>query len=408
MSKSSFFTGQPVFTQLLNLIPRTIVDRLSRVHGSNRYCKRFMAYDHLVSMLYAGYFQCTSLRELTTGMLASSSRLSHLRLKFPPRRSTLSDANQRRSADFFAALYHELYNYFFSPDSRSINSEDRLFIIDSTTIALFTDIMRAAGSKKANGRSKGGAKAHVLLDSENDVPAYVLITESKDNDQVFLKVAQVPAGTTVVMDRAYGNYKHFNQWTERGIKWVNRQRTCAHVEIKENIPVKESSKQQGILLDELVTLGTPGSSATPVVNARRVRYLDSKKDRKFYFITNDLVSEPEVIADIYRRRWQIELLFKRIKQRYPLKNFLGDNPNAIKIQIWAALLCDLLVKIIQKQVNKIKKRPWAYASISAMIKHHLMNYVSLKEFLLDPEKVIRNYKHPATEINLFNNPGAYS
>lgn len=408
MGKSSFFTGQPVFNQLLNLIPRATIDRLSRVHGANRYCKRFMAYDHLVSMLYAGYHQCTSLRELTTGLQANASKLSHLGLKTAPRRSTISDANKRRPADFFADLYHELYSTYFSPDSRSMKKEDSLYIIDSTTIALFTDIMKAAGCKKADGKSKGGAKAHVLLDAENDVPAYVLITESKDNDQVFLKVAQVPAGTTVVMDRAYCNYQHFNQWTQRDIKWVNRQRSVAHVRITASRPLTASSQQQGVLCDELVTLGTPGRTANPVVPARRVQYFDSQKDRKFYFITNDLDKEPEVIADIYRRRWQVELLFKRIKQRYPLRNFLGDNPNAIKIQIWAALLCDLLIKIVQNQVNKLKKRPWAYTSISAMIKHHLMNYISLKEFLLDPEKMMRNYVHPVDQIELFGNSGAYS
>lgn len=407
MGKSSFFTGQPVFSQLLDLIPRSIVDRLSRVHGGNRYCKRFMSYDHLVCMLYAVYTRTSSLRELTTGMLASSSRLNHLGLKFPPRRSTLADANHRRPAEMFGDLFHELYNYYFSPDSR-LTKEDRLFIIDSTTIALFTDIMKAAGCKKANGKSKGGAKAHVLLDAENDVPAYVLITESKDNDQIFLKVAQVPAGTTVVMDRAYQNYQQFNEWTERGIKWVNRQRTCARVEIKQITPVKEISRQKGILSDEIITMGTPGRSASPIVYARRVRYLDTEKDRKFYFVTNDLDSEPEVIADIYRRRWQIEMLFKRIKQNYPLKNFLGDSPNAIKIQIWAALLCDLLIRIIQKQVNKIKKKPWAYGSIASMIKHHMMNYIDLKNFLLDPEKAFRGYIHPTTQTNLFGDVGAYS
>jgi hypothetical protein len=407
MNKGTFFIGQPVFSQLLNLIPRSIVDRLSRIHKSNRYCKRFMAYDHVVSMLYAGFFQCTSLRELTTGLQASSSRLSHLGLKNPPRRSTLSDANQRRSSAFFADLYHELYIYYFSPDSRRGNQADQLFIIDSTTISLFTAIMQAAGDKKANGKNKGGAKAHMMVDAAHDIPAFITITESRENDLVFLKEVHVPDGAMVVMDKAYINYKQFNEWAKRGVKWVTRLRNGALVKPQQELPVIESSRQMGVISDELVLLGRPGDQRTPTVNARLIQYLDQEKGRQFSFITNDLSSEPEVIAGIYKRRWQIELLFKRIKQRYPLKYFLGDNPNAIKIQIWAALLCDLLVRIIQKQINKIKKRPWAYTSISAMIKHHLMNYINLKEFLLNPEKAFKNYIHPTPQLSLFFKPGAY-
>ena len=407
MDKVNFFTGQPVFSQLLNLIPRSIIDRLSRTHKSNRYCKRFMAYDHVVSMLYAGFFQCTSLRELITGLQASSSRLIHLGLKHPPRRSTLSDANQRRSSDFFGDLYHELYSLFFSPDSRGTNKEDRLFIIDSTTISLFTAIMQGAGDKRANGKNKGGAKAHMMVDAEHDIPAFISITESKENDLVFLKDVHVPDGATVVMDKAYINYKQFNEWTERCVRWVTRPRNGARIELQQELPVKESSRQIGVLSDQLVLLGGPGNERTPAVHARLIQYLDEEKGRQYSFITNDLTSDPEVIAGIYKRRWQIELLFKRIKQRYPLKYFLGDSPNAIKIQIWAALLCDLLVRIIQKQINKVKKRPWAYTSISAMIKHHLMNYISLKEFLMNPEKALRNYIHPTPQLTLFFKPGAY-
>ena len=135
-------------------------------------------------------------------------------------------------------------------------------------------------------------------------------------------------------------------------------------------------------------------------------FFDNDKQRSFSFVTNDMESEPEVIAQLYKQRWQIELLFKRIKQRYPLKYFLGDNPNAIKIQIWTALLCDLLVKVIQTQINKVKKKAWAYASISSMIKHHLMTYINLKAFLLNPEKSLKYYRPPTNQLDLFYR-GAY-
>ena len=122
---------------------------------------------------------------------------------------------------------------------------------------------------------------------------------------------------------------------------------------------------------------------------------------EFEFITNDFDSEALEISSIYKRRWQIEMLFKRIKQRYPLKYFLGDNPNAVKIQIWCALICDLLVKIIQKQVNAKKQRKWSYANLSGMIKHHLMTYVNLVPFLMEPDKTFKVYRPPEEQLALF-------
>lgn len=107
---------------------------------------------------------------------------------------------------------------------------------------------------------------------------------------------------------------------------------------------------------------------------------------------------PEQIAAIYKNRWQIELLFKRIKQRYPLRYFLGDNANAIQIQVWCMLICDLLVQTVLLQVNKAKKRIWSYANLAAMVKHHLMTYIALIPFLLDPEKSLLGYKPPELRI----------
>lgn len=400
MGKNNFFTGQPVFSQLLDLIPRRIVDSISVKHGSNRYCKRFLAFDHLVSMLYAGFFQCTSLRELTTGLQANGARLGHLGLKYAPRRSTLSDANQRRDAVFFEELYHKLYTYHFGlPDSRS--KKDKVFIIDSTTVSLFSSIMHGAGSYKSDGRKKGGAKAHVMLDSEHNIPCFISITEARDHDLTFLKKVVVPNNSIVVMDKAYINYKQFGEWSTRGVKWVTRAKEVASYTIQEEHPVDEKSSNLGVQRDLSIRLGRPSNARkTPVIDVRLVEYWDGAKQRSFTFITNDKECEPFQIAELYKRRWQIELLFKRIKQRYPLKYFLGNNPNAIKIQIWAALLCDLLVRIIQLRVNKTKRRPWSYTAISSMIKHHLMTYLKVIEFLANPELTLKDYRPPNQQYQL--------
>lgn len=404
MNKSTLFTGQPVFAQLLGLIPHSVVNRLTRKHDSDRYCKKYRSYDHLVTMLYASFFQCSSLREVTTGLQANSSKLQHLGLRYTPRRSTLSEANQRRSADWFQDIYHALYHTYFGslPDSRK--QKDKLFIIDSTTISLFSSIMQGAGSYKANGKKKGGAKAHMMIDSQHDIPAFIDISEGKDHDLTFFKKLSVPDGAIVVMDKAYIKHSQFEEWDRRGVRWVTRQKDDASIQIVERLEVSEVSVQRGVVEQNMILLGRHSNNrVTPVLKVRQVIYLDKLTSNTYTFITNDLTSAPEVIADIYKQRWQIELLFKRIKRSYPLKYFLGDNPNAVKIQIWAALICDLLIKIVQQQVKNRYNKNWAYATISGMIRHHLMQYLHLIEFLRDPKRALLDYKPPESlhQLRLF-------
>lgn len=399
MVKDNFFTGQPVFSQLLSLIPGHLISRLSRRYNSNRYCKSFMAYDHLITMLYQGFFQCLSLRELITGLQANRNKLLHLGLLHTPRRSTLSDANSRRSADFFGALYHQLYQQLFSrlPDSRPLTK--KLFIIDSTTIPLFADIMKGAGTAKSNGRKKGGIKAHTMIDAEHNLPCFTLLTEAKHHDLVFLQTLQVPPDSLVVFDKAYTNYKQFETWGKQGIKWVTRQKNDASLKVISEYPISPDSIEKGVITDQKVILGRASNrNKIPLIGARRITFKAQDNPKEFVFITNDFEMLPEQIAAIYKNRWQIELLFKRIKQRYPLRYFLGDNANAIQIQVWCMLICDLLVQTVLLQVNKAKKRIWSYANLAAMVKHHLMTYIALIPFLLDPEKSLLGYKPPELRI----------
>ena len=406
MNKNTFFTGQPIFSQLLKLIPSGIIQQLCVKHKSDRYYKRFKTYDHLVSMLYAGFFQCVSLRELITGIQANSGRLNHLGLRYTPRRSTLAEANKNRTSDFFADLYHELYDIYFGlPDSRfnKKSKEGKLFIIDSTTISLFSSIMLGSGSPGLNGKKKGGAKAHMMIDAQHDIPAFISITEARDPDVKFFRKLHVPENSTIVFDKGYNNLTQFDTWNKGSVTWVTRLKKNTTIEYLEENPITKEQSDKGVVKDSVVLLGWSGNSNKyPQAKSRIIEYYDKEKDRIFHFITNDFCCEPCQTADIYKQRWQIEILFKRIKQRYPLKYFLGDNPNAIKIQIWCALICDILVKIIQTQINKKGRRKWSYATLSGMIKHHLMTYIKIKTFLLNPEEALLNYHPPDTQLNLFS------
>jgi transposase len=404
MSKSTFFTGQPIFNQVLNFIPRSIVQSIARDSSADLYCKYFKTYEHLVTMLYAIYNQCTTLREVTTGLLAWDKRILHLGLDCHPRRSTISDANKRRSHEVFEKIYFKLLNRYqaFLPDSRKHSRKGNLYIFDSTSIALFQEILKGSGLSKADGRRKGGIKVHTLLNTRQDVPCMIRYSPGADNDAKFLKEVQLPSGSVIVFDKGYRDYSTYNRFTSQNITWVTRHRDHSVFRIKERCPINDHQKQQGIKTDWIIELGHQHSRKAIKVEARMISYRDPATKKYFQFITNNQHLAPLTIANYYKQRWQIETFFKRIKQNYPLQYFLGDNENAIKIQIWCALIADLILKVIKQGTRS----SMAFSNIVGLVRLHLMTYMNLKDFLQAPEKSllkkIRQEKHSFVNPSLFS------
>ena len=404
MSKINHFTGQPIFNQLLFLIPRPIVNKLVRRYNANRYYKKFKCYDHLVAMLFGSLHQCSSLRELITGMQVCCDRLKHLGIAHTPRRTTLADANSRRPVPFFEDLYHEIYKLHYSalPDSlREKSKLDRLFIIDSTTISLFSTVLAGAGSFGLNGKKKGGIKAHVLLRAKDNVPCFIRLTESKQNDRKFLPFVQLPTGSIVVMDRGYNNYKRLSDWTKQKVTWITRPDARAVFKIIEKKAVNEKDKQAGVIEDNIIELGNPRTAKLNAIQkVRMVIFFDKENQKLYEFITDNFKFTALTIADLYKKRWQIETLFKRLKQNFNLYNFLGDNENAIRIQLWCTLIADLLIKIVKDKTAK--KRNWSMANLTGLIRLHLSTYINLRSFLENPEKSLIGYHDPIEEqLKLF-------
>lgn len=398
MGKNTFLTGQPIFTQLLKFIPPTLISKLISKHQSDRYYKKFRTREHLVTMLYTCFHGCKSIREVITGMQVSFSKLNHLGMNCIPRRSTLSDANKIRSENLFGQLFHALYTYYYEslPDSRRIKPIDkRLFIIDSTTVNLFSDVMKGMGMKPQNGKRKGGAKAHILIKADEDVPRFVDLTHASKNDRIILEKVTFEKGSIVVFDKGYVNYAKWAQWTKDEVTWVTRIGDTASYHVKDSNPISDHQRNKGVVTDENIIMGRASNKNTTKLAVRKITYKHA--DRTFEFITNNWKLSSLTIANIYKQRWQIELLFRRIKQSYPLKYFLGDSENAIKIQIWCALITDLLVKIVK---DKIKKKRWSYANLSSMIRLHLMSYIDLFKFLNNPDKALTDYHDNAPEMQL--------
>lgn len=366
----------------MGLIPRREVQALARRLGTDRYYKRFMTYDHLVAMLYTVFSRCTSLREVVTGMLACEHRLRHLGLSYVPRRSTLADANCRRDHRVFEAIHGLLYRRYAGalPDSRSQRWMSKLYIIDSTTISLFQEILKNAGPTPLGGKRKGGIKAHTLVKADEDVPRLVRLTAGSTSDRTFMKDIDVPQGSILAFDRGYLNYKRYNEWTQKGITFVTRLHGSAVYDRLETYSVEEEERRRGV--ESVVRIRMGHATQPDRVEARLIRFKDAGTGRTYDFLTNNFDMAASTIAAIYRQRWQIEILFKRLKQNYPLQYFLGDNVNAIKVQIWCALIADLLLKIVRKWSG----RPWAFANLASMVRLHLMTYIDLRSFLSNPEQ----------------------
>jgi len=397
MHKSTFFTGQPIFSQLLKFIPRDKISTISTKHNSDRYCKRYNTYDHLVTLLYSILNNCTSLRETTTGLLAWEHRLQHIGLKHHPRRSTLSDANNRRSAVVFEDIYMALLEKYshFLPDSRS-KKRSSLYIFDSTSITLFQEVLRCSGLAPVNGRQKGGIKVHTLIKSDQDVPCFIKFSSAVANDSQFLKELELPAGSVILFDRGYFDYSTFNDFTKKKIVWVTRRRSQSVFKVMDARVVTKEDQNAGVLTDQLIILGH-NNKGRVMVKSRLIRFKDTC-GKVYEFVTNNLRMSPLTIAQLYKQRWQIEILFKRLKQNYPLKYFLGNSENAIKIQIWCTLIVDLILKLIKNQAAK----KWSFSNLAAMIRLHLMTYIDLFAFLRSPERALLKfcYKNNQTTFPL--------
>jgi hypothetical protein len=398
MSKSTHFFGQPVYGQLIKSLDRAKIVEMSRKNGGEKYVKSFDGYVHLLTMLFAIIMRFDSLREIEAAMTAEVRKLAHLGIEKVPKRSTLSDANARRPEKFFEDVYRDLYEANkskLSSDSRRNGTESwikALRIIDSTTISLFSNVIfKGVGRHPKTGKKKGGIKVHSVIHANEGVPCDVRFTSAATNDSFMLAPSHYNHDEIVALDRAYINYEKFEELTDRGVVYVTK--------MKKNLKYE-------LLLDfmEITPEGTMGYREQIVVFrkgdinhiARMVTYVDIKKGKQpklVTLLTNDFDMRPETIVDIYRRRWQIESLFKQIKQNFPLRYFYGESANAIKIQIWVTLIANLLLSVLQSTLS----RPWSFSGLATMVRIVLMYYLNLETFFNQPDADLKIMLAQASE-----------
>ncbi|MCL5031149.1 MAG: IS4 family transposase [Bacteroidetes bacterium] len=284
-------------------------------------------------------------------------------------------------------------------DSRTFGlTFKELLIIDSTTIRLFSDILKGVGrNPKNDGKKKGGLKVHMLIDAVQSVAKFVRITEAKVHDKNFLTQITVPAHSMLVFDRAYNYYKQFAKWTEEKIYFVTRQKKNAVCEILKTVMDKVLDKGVfGVYKEEIIEFTYKENKEEKKLKLRRIYYCD-EKNRQFVFITNNFDITAEEVAFIYKKRWQIELLFKKMKQNFQLHYFYGENENAIRTQVWCTLIAQLLLTVLQKMAN-VKK---AFSTVATLVRIHLISLLDVYELLRNVKRTYSKKKADALTPSLF-------
>ncbi|ALO17360.1 Transposase [Salinivirga cyanobacteriivorans] len=384
MDKSTHFFGTSVFGQLISLIDSKIITTSAKKHNSDHYVKKFKTKDHLISMLFCSFAKCTSLREVSGAMLGLSGKTKHFQLNHIPKKSTLSDSNKRRDCDVFGEIYNKLlkqYGHHISDSRIKDVINKQVEIIDSSTISLFKDILKCVGRHPKTGKKKGGIKLHATINADETAPKMVWLTSAATHEHVLLNSLKHNANTIYVFDKGYNDYKAFDKFSQTDTGFVTRIKDNAAYKTLNDCKIEEHI-HSGVEKDEIIEVQVKYENNTRPLKLRKVQFYDRTLKRRFEFLTNLFEMRADLIAAIYKLRWQIELLFKQLKQIFPLKYFLGDNENAIKIQIYCALIANLLMTVIQKTL----KRKWAFSNLVSFCKIHLFNYIHLFRFLEHPDK----------------------
>ena len=408
MGKSTHFIGQPMYNQVIKLLDKSKILQISRELGGERYTKHFNVWIHLVVMLYAVIKRFDSLREITTSLLADTKKLAHLGIMFKISRSTLADANKRRPEAIFETIYRDLYARYrheLISDSRSSKCPkwmNRLQIIDSTTISLFSNLLfKGVGRHPKTGKKKGGIKVHTIIHANEGVPSDIKFTSAATNDSFMLKPSHLSKGDILAMDRAYIDYEKFEKLTQRGVIYVTKMKKSLKYQITSDVMYQTPNGLMEVRV-QYVTFTKQTKDGFINHNARIITYADEKKHKLISLLTNDMGSDPNEIIAIYRQRWEIELLFKQIKQNFPLKYFYGESANAIKIQIWVTLIANLLLMVMQKRLT----RSWSFSGLASLVRIVLMYYVDFYSLFNNPEKDWENMRildeNPPPQLTLFD------
>lgn len=363
-----------MFSQILKLFSRIEFERLVRETHAERHARGFSSWGQFVAMLFCQLGRAHSLREICHGLSTCEGKLSHLGI-VAPKRSSLAYANAHRPWDLYQQVFFMLLERCRAagPFGKKFRFKNKLVSLDSTVIDLCVSLFDWAKFRQ----TKGAIKLHLVLDHDGYLPSFGVITEGKVHDVNVAKTLRFEPGTVVVDDRGYNDYALFARWTEQGVYFVTRMKDNAIFEVIEEHPLPQ---HRNILKDQTIRL-TGGSAQEKCPHRlRRVEIWDPEQNRALVFLTNHFGFGASTVAAIYKDRWQVELFFKALKQNLKIKTFVGTSANAVKTQVWAALIAMLILRYLQLK----SKFAWSLSNLVALLRMNLFTYRDLWAWLNEP------------------------
>jgi len=351
-----------------------------RRHEAERHARGFSCWGQFIAMLFCQLGHAKSLREICGGLAASEGKLRHLGLPTAPARSTLAYANEHRPWQLQQTIFEQLLTKCqglaaSQPGTRKKSKfrfKNPLLSLDATVIDLCATMFDWAKFRL----TKGAVKLHLLLDHDGYLPSFAVISEGKKHEVRVARQMQFAPGAILVFDRGYTDYLWFTNLTQQAVYFVTRLKENADYGVLEK---REVPQRRGVLRDEVIffyKLAQAGQDAY----FRRIEFYDEERDRVLVFLTNHLELAAATVAAIYKERWQIELFFRALKQSLRVKTFVGTSANALKTQLWTALIAMLLVKYLQLRSTF----GWSLSNLVALLRQQLFVYRDLWTWIDDP------------------------
>ena len=367
-----------IFCQWLQLFPRVEFERAVKAHKAERHARGFTSWGQFVAMLFCQLGRAHSLREICGGLACCEGKLKHLGIPLAPKRSTLAYANEHRPWQLFQTIFQQLLEraqqvVYAQGGPRKFRFKNKLMSLDASVIDLSVSMFDWAKFR----RTKGAIKLHLLLDHDSYLPSFAVVTEGKTHEIRVARTLRFEPGTILAIDRGYTDYHWFVELTRQQVYFVTRLKDKAVYEVTAAFQVP---KNRHVLKDELIWFPSVTPAGEEPCLFRRVEVWDEDQQESLVFLSNLLGFGATTIAAIFKDRWQVELFFKAIKQNLKIKTFVGTSANAVKTQVWTALITMLLVKYLQLKA----KFKWSLSNLIALLRQQLFIYRDLYQWLDDP------------------------
>jgi hypothetical protein len=381
-----------LFAQVLQFFSKTEFMQLVHQHKAEYKSKGFSCWQQFVSMLFCQLGRANSLSEIVYGLRACEGKLQHLGIE-APKKSTLAYVNEHRPWELYQSVFFSLLTktrLLAATQKRKFRFKNKLYSMDSTTIDLCLSMYEWARFRRA----KGAVKLHLRLDHDGYLPDYGIITDGKQHDVKIAKQFNFSPDSITVFDRGYNDYKLFAKICAHGAYFVTRLKSNATYTVVEERSVPQNAKD--VISDTLIRVNGFYSEKNCPYVLRVIKFYDEKNDREFEFLTNNLRLSAATIAAIYKERWAIELFFKMLKQYLKIKTFVGTSINAVKTQIWTALIAMLVLRYLQLKSTF----GWSLSTLSALLRMNIFTHRDLWAWINNPFHIDPEIENNAEQMEL--------